>query len=96
MTCSVGLVIPLVIPHRTTRQDQAALAGRPTRPDQREWHAAPPHGRSWVDFQSGALPLEGLVSVPGGSPPAITRVAHLVACSRRAAGVQHSAAGRNT
>jgi hypothetical protein len=67
MTCSVGLVIPLVIPHRTTRQDQAALAGRPTRPDQREWHAAPPHGRSWVDFQSGALPLEGWCQSRGQS-----------------------------
>jgi len=38
----------------------------------------------------GRLPIRrvaarGLVSVPGGSPPAITRVAHLVACSRRAA-----------
>jgi hypothetical protein len=92
MTCSVGLVIPLVIPHRTTRQDQAALAGRPTRPDQREWHAAPPHGRSWVDFQSGALPLEGWCQSRGAvHQPSLE--SHIWS---RAAGVQHSAAGRNT
>jgi hypothetical protein len=44
------VVIPLVIPPRTTRHDQAVSTGRPTRPDQRGRNPARRRGRSWVDF----------------------------------------------
>jgi len=39
-----ALVIPLVIPPRSTRHDRTASAGRCTRPEQRGQHQAARHG----------------------------------------------------
>lgn len=42
----------VAIPSRGTRHDTTALAGPPTRPDQRGQHSARRPGRLWVGFQS--------------------------------------------
>ena len=53
-----GRVIPLVIPPAATQPHRSVLAGRPTRPEQREQHAPAPAGRSAPVLQTAGWGFE--------------------------------------